>query len=300
VWSSPWSAPAWMKTNNSMLHGGSLRPADEPVYAQYLGEYVRAYAAAGVPISAISVQNEPSQATSYPSMVMTSGQMAHFVGHFLGPLLQRVSPHTAIRINEEPSRDRWRYSLPVLADPLARPYIAGTDLHGYHGQSSDFTHLHQIAPRLDIWQTEVIHLDHPHYEYSDAITWASSIASDMQNWTAGWDFWNMVTDQTGLSSWGWRQDAVVIVDTHAHSVLYTPKYFALAHFSRFIRPGAHRIAADGVPPGLVACASRNPDGRIVLVVVNTRGIRSNFAISFKGGRFTTTIPGLGIATFVWR
>lgn len=300
IWASPWSAPAWMKTNHSMSHGGSLIRADEPAYARYLAAYVLAYRAAGVQVAAVSVQNEPSQATYYPSMVMSPAQMARFVGHDLGPLFARLGLGTAIRVNEEPSRAHWNYSLRVEVDPAARPYIGGSDVHGYHGSAAELLRLHDALPGLDIWQTEAMNLDRPHYEYADAERWATSIAGDLQSWAAGWDFWNMVTDSTALSSWGWQQDAVILIDTASGAVRYTPKYYAMAHFSRFIRPGAYRIGLSGVPAGLTATAALNPDGRVVLVVVNTQSHAAHFAIQSGARRALAAVPAHGIATFVWQ
>lgn len=300
IWASPWSAPGWMKSNGSLTDGGRLLARYEPVYAQYLADFARAYAGQGVRIAAISVQNEPTSATPYPSMQMSAAQMGRFVGIYLGPLFTRLHLRTAIRINEEPSRARWPYTLAVLAAPGARAYVAGSNLHGYHGMPDDLAALHRAAPALDIWQTEDTHLDRPHYEYIDAPRWAAQIARDLQNWVSGWDFWNLVTDQTGRSSWGWTQDAVVIVDTIDHQVRYTPKYEALAHFSRFIRPGAYRIGVSGVPGGLAATAARNPDGSIALVVANPTGRRVPYAIESRSRRAETTLPPYSIATYTWR
>jgi O-glycosyl hydrolase len=299
VWASPWSAPAWMKTNNSMTHGGSLIAAYEPAYARYLAAYVQAYAASGIPIRAISVQNEPTQGPAYPSMVMPASQMAEFVGNYLAPLFSTLGLHTAIRVNEEPTRARWDYTLQVIANPAVRKAVAGSDLHGYHGSSADLLRLHNAAPGLDIWQSEAMNLDRPHYEYADAPRWGAEIAEDLQNWVSGWDFWNMVTDDTGRSSWGWQQDAVVLVNTDNQGVAYTPKYYAMAHFSRFIRPGAYRIATSGVPRGLVATAARNPDGTDVLVVVNSGRGDSTFTLATGGMHARVTVPGQGIVTLDW-
>lgn len=300
VWASPWSAPAWMKSNHSMVHGGQLLPRYEAAYARYLADYVRAYAASGVPIMALSVQNEPTRAPKYPSMLMPAAQMARFVAQDLGPLFQRLGLHTAIRVNEGPSPAHWRYSLQVLANPATRRYVSGSDIHGYYDSALDLSRLHRAYPSMDIWQTEDMNLDHAHFEYADATRWAAQIAEDLQNWASGWDFWNMVTDQTGLSSWGWHQDAVVIVDTQRHVVRYTPKFAAMAQFSRFIRPGAVRIATSGVPRGLVATAALDPDGRAVLVVVNQRATPATVGITTGDRRATATIPAGGIDTFVWR
>jgi glucosylceramidase len=188
----------------------------------------------------------------------------------------------------------------VIANPAARKVVAGSNLHGYHGSSADLLQLHNAAPNLDIWQSEAMNLDRPHYEYADAIRWGTAIAEDLQNWVSGWDFWNMVTDETGRSSWGWQQDAVVLVNTHDQSVRYTPKYYAMAHFSRFIRPGAYRIATSGVPRGLVATAVRNTDGSEVLVVVNGGRADSTFTLATGSQQAQVTIPGQGIMTLEWR
>ena len=300
IWGSPWSAPGWMKSNGSLTGGGRLLARYEPIYARYLADYVRAYAAEGVRIAAISVQNEPSSAAPYPSMQMSAAQMGRFVGAYLGPLFARLHLHTAIRINEEPSRARWSYTLDVLAAPDARAYIAGSNVHGYHGVPEDLAALHRAVPALDIWQTEDTHLDRPHYEYIDAPRWAAQIARDLQNWVAGWDYWNLVTDETGRSSWGWTQDAVVLVDTVHRQVRYTPEYAALAHFSRFIRPGAYRIGVSGVPSGLAVTAARNADGGLVLVVVNPTGRRVPFAVASEGVRAETALAPYSIATYTWR
>jgi len=299
LWASPWSAPAWMKTNGQMVHGGHLLERDEEAYARYLAAYVEAYAREGEPIVAISVQNEPSQSTEYPSMVMAPGQMARFVGRYLGPLFARLGLATRIRINEEPARGRWRYSLLVIADPRARRYIAGSDIHGYHGSPHDLTLLHRADPTLDIWQTEDTHLDHPHFEDRDLTRWGAEIARDLQNWASGWEYWNMVTDGTGMSSWGWSQDSVVVVDMATGVVRYTPKYAAMGQFSRFIRPGARRLGTSGVPIGVVATAAIDPDGRIVLVVVNARATALSTQIALGATRARLVLPAGAIATLVW-
>jgi glucosylceramidase len=300
VWASPWSAPGWMKSNHAMTHGGHLLPRYEHAYALYFADYIRAYARAGVPIAAVSVQNEPTRAPKYPSMLMSATQMARFVGDDLGPLLHRLGLHTAIRINEGPSPAFWQYSSRVLANPRARPYVAGTDLHGYFDAAVDFSRLHAAFPALDIWQTEAMHLDYPHYDYADAPYWAAQIASDLQHWVSGWDFWNMVTDQTGLSSWGWRQDAVIVVNTTQHVVTYTPKFAALAQFSRFIRPGAQRIGLSGIPHGVAATAALDPDGRRVLVAVNTQATAVPFTLMAGSKQASLTLPARSIVTYIWR
>lgn len=299
LWASPWSAPGWMKTNGQMVQGGHLLPGDEEAYARYFAAYVQAYEREGVPIAAVSVQNEPTQSTKYPSMVMAPDQMARFVGRYLGPLFARLGLATKIRINEEPARDRWRYSLRVLADPLARRYTAGSDIHGYHGSAHDLTLLHRAVPNLDIWQTEDTHLDRTHFEAGDLTRWGAEIARDLQNWAAGWEYWNMVTDQTGMSSWGWSQDSVVVVDTATGAVRYTPKYAAMGQFSRFIRPGARRLATSGVPAGAVATSAIDPDGRTILVVVNLRRTTLRTQIALGRARAELALPAGAVATLVW-
>lgn len=313
---SPWSAPAWMKTNNSLDNGGSVITPDVDsryyqTYAKYFEKFVQAWGDEGVPIDYVSVQNEPQNAAAYASTSWTSSQMADFVGNYLGPLFEQDKVDSRIRIYDH-NRDTWEYPKEVLDDSATAPYVAGVDFHDYectfgidYCLTDNIGLFNQSHPDYSIWMSEHTDVDVPHpSDYLNGEKWGQWIMDDVNAGVGGYIYWNLVLDQNGgpveypKSAY---QDPLVDVDTDTGQVYYMPRFWYLAQFSKFVRPGATRIGTSGGVPNdnLSYSAFKNPDGSEALVVLNSAGSAQNFTVNQDGQQFTVSVDAHSINTFTW-
>lgn len=317
IMASPWTAPAWMKTNNSLVGGGSvIAPSVDAryyqAYALYFAKYVEAYAGYGIAVDDVSIQNEPQNPALFESTLFTPQQMADFVADYLGPAFDARDVGARIRIYEH-NQDTWTYPVQVLADSGVLPYVAGVNFHPYE---CDFGQQYCAAPNLDLfaqaapgystWQSEHTDLDVPDpSDYAGDARWARLIVDAMTHGQSGYLYWNMVLDEDGgpVSDLSDSQEPLVVVDSSGSTavVSYMPKYYHLAHFSKFVRPGAYRIGATGGATGdqLSYVAFKNPDGTEVLVVVNSASSSRQLTVGEQGQAFTATVAANSTSTFTW-
>lgn len=301
---SPWSAPAWMKTTDT-LDGGSLRPDAEGAYAQYLVRFAQAYAAQGLGLWAMAVQNEPlHESTAYPSMLMPADQQARFVAQDLGPAFAQAGLGTKIMAYDH-NWDRPDYPLAVLADPAAARYLAGTAFHCYGGDPTTAqTQVHDAAPTLGIWLTECS--DGAWVgDFGDALisSTRSVVLPSLRAWSRGVLLWNLALDASGGPTNGGCTTCHGVVTVAGGTVTRGAGYYVLAQLSRFVRPGAVRVASstDVGPGGHVGTvAFVDPDGTRVLVLVNddTRP----HPVTVREGRrgVVETLPARSVSTLTWR
>ncbi len=313
---SPWSAPAWMKTNDSLTNGGSvIDPSTDAryyqAYALYFQKYVQAYAQNGIPINFIVPQNEPGYPAAFGSTIWTSAQEANFVANYLGPQFQNNNVPARLRIFEW-NRDQWTFPKAVLDDTSTAPYVAGVDWHDYDClnsggcQPDDVDLFNDAHPGYSNWMSEYTAINTaPHTNYSDGETWGNTIMNDVRHGDGGWIYWNMILNQNGgpYASTSGPQDPLVEIDTSTNppTVTYLPKFWYLAQFSKFVRPGAYRIGADGgvANDGLQSLAFKNSDGSEVLVVMNTSGAAQQIKVREDGNIFKPTLDAHSINTFKW-
>lgn len=302
VMASPWSAPGWMKTTGSLIKG-TLRPEAYPAFAEYFRRYIQAYEAEGVPIFAITVQNEPHfEPENYPGMRLTPAQRADFLRNHIGPLFARSGMRTQI-LDWDHNWDAPDSPLEVLADAGARKYVSGVAWHCYAGDVSAQTAVHDAHPDKDAYFTECSGGQWAP-NWSDNLKWLTStlIIGATRGWAKGVLLWNLALDESHGPHLGGCGDCrgVVTIDSATGSVTRNVEYYALAHASRFVRRGARRIASTTGIEGLANVAFRNnDDGSKVLLVVNMASTDRAFAVRTAGRSFRFTLPAGAVVTFVW-
>jgi glucosylceramidase len=302
VMASPWSAPGWMKTTDS-LYKGTLKPEAFDAFARYLSRYVDAMKAEGVTISALTLQNEPHfEPGDYPGMRVDPAKRAAFIGGHLGPLLARANPGTAL-FDWDHNWDQPESPAAVLADPQAAKYVSGIAWHCYAGDVRVQAILHDKFPSKDTWFTEC-----------SGGGWSKEWAHNLQyftktlvidttrGWARGVLFWNLALDENDAPHLGGCGDCrgVVTIDSRSGAVTRNVEYYALAHASRFVLPGAHRIASTEAPEGLANVAFRNPDGSIALLVANGAAGARTFTVKVGKRAFRYTLPAGSVASFTWK
>jgi glucosylceramidase len=314
ILASPWSAPAWMKTNDALanpLARASLLPKDYGPFARYFVKFLKAYAAAGVPVRAVTPQNEPALPVKifYPGMTLTEPDEARFIVRYLSPALRAAALTTRI-YGFDFSWYAKAYPTELVSDPAVVRDIAGLAWHCYVGIATTMTALHRLAPRLDQAETECSTGLAPGPP-------AELVIASTRNWASSVVLWNLALNQSRgphLPASGCRGcTAVVTVDDATGTVAYTSDYYELGQASAFIQRGAQRIGSenfvryhsakergDYATPGLDDVAFKNPDGSKVLLAYNNSPRPIRFAVAWKGRVFRYTLGGGATVTFVWR
>ena len=298
---SPWSPPAWMKDGGS-LYGGSLSAGNETVYAEYLSRSVQAWAADGVPVQAITVQNEPQNANSgYPTSTMSVQQQVDVISA-LGPRLQAASPTTQVVAWDHNWSDP-SYPAAVLEHPASAPWTDGSAWHCYGGDVSAQAAVHELAPTKDVYLTECS-------GYDGAPDFASNLRFGVHTLliggTKGWARtvlpFNLALDPRHGPHVGGCTDCrgVVTVDPTTGAVTKNVEYYWLGHAAKFVRPGAVRIGTTDLGAATVeSVAFLNPDGSHVLVVFNQASYEIGYDVSYGGLLAGFHLPPGSVATHVW-
>ncbi|MCO8275429.1 discoidin domain-containing protein [Actinoplanes sp. TRM 88003] len=326
VMATPWSPPAWMKTNGSLIGGRLIdSPAIYRAYAAYLVKFVQAYRWEGVPIDTLTIQNEPQNRApaGYPGMDLPSWQAAEVIER-LGPMLRAAGEKTKIlgydhNWSEHPNdaagtppdsvADIDHYPQELLRTRAAR-WIAGTAYHCYYGDPSAMTRLHNEFPAKDIYFTECSgsQSSDPDNTFSDTLKWHARnlIIGNTRNWAKTVINWNLALDETnGPHNGGCGTCTGVVTVGAGGAVARNAEYYTLGHLARFVRPGAVRVASTsfgttGWNGRVMDVAFVNPDGSTVLVAHNENDNPQAFAVQYGGRTFEYTLPGGALATFVWR
>ncbi|CAM3890634.1 glycoside hydrolase family 30 beta sandwich domain-containing protein [Mucilaginibacter galii] len=295
---SPWSAPVWMKTTGD-TRGGSLKPDCFDVYARYLVKYIKAMEAEGIPIDAITVQNEPLHPGNNPSMLMLAPDQAQFVKANLGPAFKAAGLKTKIIIYDH-NCDKPEYPISILNDPDAKKYIVGSAFHLYAGKIEALSEVHNAHPDKAVYFTEQWMGTPANFKRDISSHITKLTIGATRNWSRTVIEWNLAadansnphTDRGGCSS------CMGGITIDKDNVMRNPAYYVVAHAAKFVRPGSVRIATNMLTD-LPNVAFRTPDGKTVLIVINNGTAASNFNIKYKG---TTTKAGLAagsVATYIW-
>ncbi|MEP6947978.1 MAG: glycoside hydrolase family 30 beta sandwich domain-containing protein [Ginsengibacter sp.] len=296
---SPWSPPAWMKTNND-TRGGRLKPEYYAAYAKYFVKYIQQMKAVGITIDAITVQNEPLHPGNNPSILITAPEEKDFVKNNLGPAFEAAGIHTKILIYDH-NADRPDYPVTILDDPKAAKYIDGSAFHLYGGKIEALTDVHNAHPEKNIYFTEQMVVQfHDTAKMNIASPVSRIIIGATRNWCRNVLEWNLAagpdfkpyTDRGGCSM---CQGAVTI---DSNSVTKNIAYYSIAHVSKFIRPGSVRIASNYID-SLPNVAFTTPAGKKVLIVVNDSKNPQSFTIRYNGKDAAATLEGKAVGTFVW-
>lgn len=293
---SPWTAPPWMKTNNS-FKGGSLKPEYYAVYAQYFVKYLQAMQAEGIRLDAITLQNEPLNADNNPSMYMTAAEQATFIREHVGPALKAAGLTTKIILYDH-NLDRTDYPLTILQDPLAAQYVDGSAFHLYAGNISGMSTVHNAFPAKNVYFTEQW-VGGPGNFAAD-LSWHVSnlIIGATRNWSRNVLEWNLASDPNyGPHTPGGCENCLGAVTISGNTVTRNTAYYTIAQAAKFVRPGSVRIGTN-LPADLPNVAFKNPAGQKVLIVLNT-GAAQTFGIKYRGKVATTQLATGAVGTFIW-
>jgi len=296
---SPWSAPAWMKTNDKSK-GGSLKPEYYKAYAKYFVKYVEGMKAAGITIDAITVQNEPLNPKNTPSMAMFAKQEDNFIKSALGPAFKKAHIRTKILVYDH-NPDVTSYALSILADPDASKYVDGSAWHLYGGSITALTKVHDAFPDKNIYFTEQS-IGSGHHEASIDISEPVSdvVIGATRNWSKNVLLWNLAADpengpHTNDGGCGSCAGAITLDGDNAS---LNVAYYVIAQVSKFVPPGSVRVDSNDVEQ-LANVAFRTPEGKMVLIVSNTGNFPTTFNVSYHGKAMTATLPESDVATYVW-
>ncbi|MEW6539260.1 MAG: glycoside hydrolase family 30 beta sandwich domain-containing protein [Pseudomonadota bacterium] len=300
VMASPWSAPAWMKTSGSLIQG-QLKPEFYSTYAEYWLRYIRSAAEHGVPTDYLSIQNEPDfEPDSYPGMRWGPEGRAAFIGGHLGPALADAKLDAEI-LDWDHNWDKPEQPLGVLADTVAAPYISGVAWHCYAGDVSTQGLVRAAHPDKDVFFTECSGGEWS-ADFSESFRWMMKnlIIGSTEQWARGVLMWNLALDETHGPHSGGCGDCrgVVTINTQTGAIERNQEYYAFGHASRFVMPGAVRIASVE-PKGLHGVAFVNPDGQRVLILLNDGGEPVVFNIVDGDRQAPAELPAFTAATYVW-
>lgn len=298
---SPWSPPAWMKTNGQMNHGGALRPEYRDAWARYFVRYIREYEDEGMSIWGVTVQNEPAAAPRWDSCIYSAEEEKDFVRDYLGPTLERDGlGHVKILIWDH-NRDLLVERVqPAFDDPVASRYIWGAAFHWYGADKFENVQMvHDAWPDKKLLFTEGCQEGGPHIGSWDlGERYARSIINDLNRWTVGWIDWNMLLDETGGPNHvGNFCSAPILADTKNDRLIFQNSYYYLGHFSRFIQPGATRILCASSRDDLEVTGFLNPDDTVAVVVLNRTDEACKFRLKFADRSGIANIPAHGISTY---
>jgi glucosylceramidase len=299
---SPWSPPGWMKTTNSLIQG-TLRPQFYDSFADYFRKFIEGYAGEGVPMYAVTMQNEPAyEPADYPGMRLDPPARAEVIGKHVGPLFESAGIKTLI-LDWDHNWDVPASPLAVLADSAARKYVNAVAWHCYAGDVSAQDNVHAAYPSKDAYFTECSGGGWaPVWGDNLKFFVGSLIIGSTRGWAKGVALWNLALDENAGPHLGGCGNCrgVITINSGSGFVTRNVEYYALAHASQFVKPGAHRIASTTNVGGLQSVAFKNvDDGSKVLIVLNTGGAEVSFAVHFAGKAVLYALAAGAVVTIRW-
>jgi len=305
LFASPWSPPAWMKTNDNMLRGGKLKPEYAEAWASYYGRFVKAYEKAGIAIWGLSVQNEPMAVQTWQSCIYTGEEERDFVRDHLGPALERDGLSGLKLMVWDHNRGLlYARAKVVYDDPEASKYVWGAAFHWYVGD-----HFDQVRQTYEAWSDKRLVFSEGCPELFNAAKVAEwqwgekyglSMLMDLSNGTSAWTDWNVLLDELGGPNHvGNFCYAPIHADTKTGELTYMNSFYYIGHFSKYVRPGAKRVSAVTDDDRLLATAFKNTDGKVAVVVLNLSDDTVPFSFWIDGAAAKTSSPAHSIMTLVY-
>lgn len=304
VFTSPWSPPAWMKSNNDMLHGGTLLPEYYESWAHYYACFIKAYEKEGIPIWGTTVQNEPMAVQSWESCVYTAAQERDFVKNYLGPAFQKYGlSDKKIVIWDHNRSMMYQRAKVVLDDPDAAKYVWGVGYHWYVGDHfENVSRVQEAFPATKLLFTEGCHGPFNAAQLNEwqwGELYAQSMINDFNHGAVGWTDWNVLLDEKGGPNHVQNYCfAPVIGDTRTGQITYMNSFYYLGHFSKFIRPGARRVISSSTLDELQTTAFQNVDGTVAVVVLNMSEKNEPYILWMDGRAARTESPAHSIMTLL--
>ena len=310
VFASPWSPPAFMKDNNNMLQGGKLLPEYYQSWANYYVKFIESYQKQGIPIWGLTVQNEPMATQRWESCIYTASEERDFLKNYLGPTLQHAGLSSKKIIVWDHNRDLMtQRASTILGDKKAAKYVWGIGFHWYEDWSGgapmfeNVAKTNQLFPDKKLFFTEgcAESFDQKHYQYwKNGEKYGRSMINDFNNGTVGWTDWNVLLDQNGGPNHvGNYCFAPIHGDTVTGELIYTPSYYYIGHFSKFIQIGAKRISSVSSRSQLMTTSFLNHDGKICTVVMNQTNKTINYKLCVGTFESSITILPHAIQTLVY-
>jgi glucosylceramidase len=299
LFSSPWSPPGWMKFNNSML-GGSMRRKYLATYAEYFLKFIQGYAAEGVPIQAVTSQNEvdTDQDGRMPACIWPQEYEIEFVGNHLGPLFEHAGVTTRIWILDH-NYNLWGRSLSELEDAPLRKYANAVAWHGYVGTPEMMSRVHDTYPDMEMYWTEG-GPDYTDPAYgTDWTKWSTIFTRVLRNWCRSITTWNLVLDESGKPNLGpFSCGGLVTLHSQTKQILHSGQYCALAHYSRVLRRGARRFDSRSSAEKVEHVALENSDGEKLLIITNSGSSRT-LRLDFLENSAQVSLPADSVSTLLW-
>jgi glucosylceramidase len=300
LFASPWSPPGWMKFNGSML-GGSMPRHSLPVYARYFLKFLQGYAGEGVPVQAVTPQNEvdTDQDGRMPACVWAQEYEIEFVSDHLGPLLESSGMPAKIWILDH-NYNLWGRVMDELGDDKLRKYCHAVAWHGYAGTPDMMSKVQEAFPGVEMYWTE----GGPDYRDPGYLTdwwkWGATFSEILRNGCRSITAWNLALDELGRPNVGpFSCGGVVTINSETKEITRSGMYWALAHYSRVIRRGAYRLDSQSRAVGLQHVWLENPDGQQVLVVTNAAPARAvELHLANRAAR--VSLKENSVTTLAWR
>jgi glucosylceramidase len=304
--------PDWMLID--VKKNQDVNPRYYDALAHYYLRYLQEYDKHGVFVDYLSLFNEPDIYTKIPY-----NEIDALLRNHVGPLFTKKGIRTRIMLSEAPNREDAGRNYPlVLDDSTARQYVSAVPYHGYDNKDWDkILNLHHRYPDLPLWMTEVCYaydagtpksMSLPRFDFEDGDYWGNQIFNDLEVSTSAWIYWNMILDEKG-GPWSVSeihgnpnpnvQHPVVIIDRHSKKVTYTGLYYYLAHFSKFVRPGAIRVKTTGSLSGVRVMAFKVPDGKLVAELMNSKSEEVEIGMKFHDEVLRLKLPAISITTALW-
>jgi len=296
---SPWTAPVWMKDNQSFI-GGSLLPKYYQAYANYLVKYIRAMDTEGIRIDALTIQNEPLHPGNNPSMYMLASDQANFIKNALGPTFEKENIKTKIIIYDH-NADKPEYPIEILNDPQANKYIDGSAFHLYAGDISALSKVHEAHPTKHLYFTEQW-VGGPS-NFAEDLKWHATtlLIGAPRNWAKNVLEWNVAADSqyNPHTDQGGCKNCLGAVTIDQDVVARNVAYYVIAHASKFVPDGSVRIASTSQNP-VPNVAYLTPDNTVVLIAVNNSAEEQKFKVEVAGKSFVTRLAAGDLATYTWK
>lgn len=307
---SPWSPPAFMKSNKQMLKGGTLLPDYYQAWANYYAKFIKAYEKEGMPIWGLTIQNEPMAVQTWESCVFSAEAERDFLKNYLGPTLKKEGLGNKKIIVWDHNRDLMNQRANVIfTDPEASKYAWGMGFHWYETWAGgapmydNVAKVHEAFPDKNLIFTEgcIEKFDAQKYQFwPNAERYGASMIHDFNNGTVAWTDWNILLDENGGPNHvGNFCFAPIHADSQSGALIYTPSYYYIGHFAKFIRPQARRVATASSRSSLISTSFQNADGSMVTVVMNQSDKEVTYNLMIASEKTVTTIPPHSIQTLLY-
>lgn len=310
LYASPWSPPSFMKSNGTMIQGGTLLPDFYQAWANYYVKFVKAYEKEGMPIWGITIQNEPMATQKWESCLFTASAERDFLKNYLGPTMKKVGLGAKKIVVWDHNRDIMNHRANVIYDdPEASKYAWGMGFHWYEtwaGGEPMFDNVKKVYeayPSKNLLFTEgcVERFDAKKYQFwGNAERYGTSMINDFNNGTVGWTDWNILLDENGGPNHkGNFCFAPIHADVQTGELIYTPSYYYIGHFSKFVRPNAKRVSTASSRSSLLSTSFANTNGKMVTVVMNKSADKIIYNFIVGSVKTVIEIPPHAIQTLVY-